>query len=388
MRYFKTALLLLMVAALNSTAQTKNFIINGNLTGMTKMPSKIYLKYDAVAGNKIDSANVNNGKYTFKGNIDASYVVTLNVAKDSKQGPEQLNIMLDNGTLDVASEGTLNNSIVTGDGAKANNEYLSVTRFAFNESAAIQKIIQSEAYKTSDSLKQEVQKRSTSLLGNALVNMINYVRKNPDSQASPYFTYALIASGFVTPEMTDTLNQAFPISLRSSKIGLAIDSIFNKRKDAQMEAATARKALESLVPLGSKAKDFTQNDVDGKPVSLSSFKGKYVLVDFWASWCKPCREENPNVVNAFNKYKGKGFTILGVSFDNKTGKNAWIEAIKKDGLAWTQISALSGFENEAAVLYGIKSIPQNVLIDPNGVVVAKNLRGEELQQKLASIFNK
>jgi hypothetical protein len=202
MRYFRIALLLLTAAALTSTAQTKKFTINGNLSGMTTMPSKIYLAYGLAMDNRIDSSSVTNGKYQFKGEVDASYVVTLNMAKDSKQGPDQLNIMLDNGTLNVVSDRTLKNSTVTGDGTRANNEYLSVTSYAVNESAALQKIIDSEAYKTDDLVKKEVEKRSANLLGNALVNMISYVRRKPESPASPYFTYALIGSGFVTPEMT------------------------------------------------------------------------------------------------------------------------------------------------------------------------------------------
>ncbi|MBB6271885.1 peroxiredoxin [Pedobacter cryoconitis] len=130
------------------------------------------------------------------------------------------------------------------------------------------------------------------------------------------------------------------------------------------------------------APDFTQNDVNENPIKLSSFKGKFVLIDFWASWCKPCRAENPNVIKAYAKYKDKNFEILGVSLDEETGKTAWIEAIKKDGITWPQVSDLKGWKNEAAKLYAIKSIPQNFLIDPSGKIIATNLRGEELEKAL------
>jgi thiol-disulfide isomerase/thioredoxin len=128
------------------------------------------------------------------------------------------------------------------------------------------------------------------------------------------------------------------------------------------------------------------NDVNGKPVSLDSYKGKYVLIDFWASWCKPCREENPNLVKAYEKYKSKGFNVLGVSIDGASQKAAWIAAIQKDGLSWTQVSDLKGAANEAAVLYGVESIPQNFLVDPNGKIIARNLRGAGLNEKLAGVF--
>jgi peroxiredoxin len=133
--------------------------------------------------------------------------------------------------------------------------------------------------------------------------------------------------------------------------------------------------------VGSVLPEFTQNDASGKSVSLSSLRGKYVLIDFWASWCGPCRAENPNVVKAFNAYKSKGFTILGVSLDQDKAK--WLEAIKKDGLTWTHVSDLKYWNNAVAKQFGIESIPANFLIDPNGVVIGKDLRGEELEKVLA-----
>ncbi|WEK18581.1 MAG: TlpA disulfide reductase family protein [Candidatus Pedobacter colombiensis] len=135
-----------------------------------------------------------------------------------------------------------------------------------------------------------------------------------------------------------------------------------------------------------KAINFVQNTVDDKPIGISDFKGKYVFVDFWASWCGPCRGENPNVLKAYNMYKDAGLEILGVSFDDK--KEAWIKAIKEDGMPWTQISALKGFENEAAKIYNIQGIPSSLLINPEGEIIAYDLRGQNLEKKLADIFKR
>ncbi len=144
--------------------------------------------------------------------------------------------------------------------------------------------------------------------------------------------------------------------------------------------------IAKLTRIGKPAPGFTQNDTLERPVSLTNFKGKYVLLDFWASWCGPCRRENPNVVAAYNKYKDKGFSILSVSLDQPGAKEKWIKAIHDDNLTWTHVSDLKFWDNAVAKEYGIQAIPQNFLIDPDGKIVGKDLRGEDLEKKLAGIF--
>jgi len=140
----------------------------------------------------------------------------------------------------------------------------------------------------------------------------------------------------------------------------------------------------TALKVGMTAPGFSLPDVNGTTVTLNSFKGKYVLVDFWASWCPPCRQENPNVVKVYNAYKDRNFTVVGVSLDKK--KEAWLEAIKADGLNWTQVSDLKFWESAVVPLYGINSIPTNMLLDPQGKILAIGLRGEALEAKLKEVI--
>jgi peroxiredoxin len=156
-------------------------------------------------------------------------------------------------------------------------------------------------------------------------------------------------------------------------------------KSMQAEQVKAEQAAAASL-INKPAPDFTLPDVNGTPVSLSSYKGKYVLVDFWASWCRPCRIENPNVVQAYNKFKDKNFTVLGVSLDRPDGKDDWVKAIKDDQLGWTHVSDLKFWESVVVPLYRFEGIPYNVLVDPTGKIIAESLRGPDLERKLAEVL--
>lgn len=168
---------------------------------------------------------------------------------------------------------------------------------------------------------------------------------------------------------------------------------FSKRGPASLNNQPARRLQKwlretaDIVP-GKAAPDITIPDTSGKKISIRDFRGKYVLVDFWASWCVPCRAENPNVLKVYNSYKNKNFTVLGVSMDGKDARSAWLGAIHKDGLLWTQVSDLDDFNGAPAKLYHIASIPSNFLVDPKGIIVARNLRGEALDKKLAELLSR
>lgn len=169
-----------------------------------------------------------------------------------------------------------------------------------------------------------------------------------------------------------------------AKTALVNEMMQEVRKQQMAQQQQTNTNSNAAVQVGKEAPNFTLDTPDGEAVSLSDLRGNYVLIDFWASWCRPCRMENPNVVRVYNKYHEKGFEILGVSLDRT--KAAWLQAIEKDGLTWMHVSDLKFWNSAAAQLYGVRGIPYTVLVDPEGNVIAQNLRGASLESKLAELL--
>ena len=293
------------------------------------------------------STSISNGKFTFSGKLDFPDFKLLSFEKSQEIIP----IFLDNSKITVeVTKGQLDKAVISG--SKSNDDFMEYSRITkpYEQFFAPEAKVDSAGAKICADLLQK------------------YVTKNPGSYISPLAIFRINQLNANGEQMEKLFNKLNP-EIQNSPIGNYVaQQIMEGKKN----------------PMGKVIPDFEQADVNGNMVSIKSLRGKYVLIDFWASWCGPCRGENPNVLAAYKKYKNKNFTVLGISLDK--AKEAWLKAIKDDGLVWQQLSDLKFWENEVAKQFGIQSIPQNFLIDPNGIVIGKNLRGEALEEKLASIL--
>lgn len=376
-KLFVIVLLALPLAG-NAQKSKPNVQVKGTLKNIKDTVTTIYANYVANGKRSVDSAKVINGQYSFNFNLGEPVRVQFS-AKNSANKKARLtqrnvaNLFLEPGIISVASLDSFTNVSVKGSKSHLEFEKLNIASKPYeNQLEELYKQYTEQSKNKNKVATDRIEASIDSLDELQRENVYgSYLKKNPNS---PIALYALKTySGYeILVDKVEPLFNSLASSVKSSPAGI----------EFKTKIETAK-----LTGIGREALEFTQNDTLGVPVKLSSLRGKYLLIDFWASWCGPCRRENPNVVKAFNQYKDKGFHILGVSLDQPNAKERWIKAIHDDKLTWTQVSDLKYWDNEVAKLYGIQAIPQNLLLDPEGKIIAKNLRGEALVKKLETIFS-
>ena len=322
-----------------------SFVIDGNITGFPDGTPVAIL--NGQSGQTESETTISKNKFTLNGKqpIPDFKILLFNKV------PPYITLFLDNCSMKITgTKDKIDNAVVRG--SKSHAEF-----DAFNKAMA--------PYRT---VFDETTPYDSVAVSKVLLISGVFAMQHPGSYISPL---AIIRFNQVAddPGKTEILYNALLPAVKSSSMGIYLGQLITEAK---------KNAVGTILP------DFTESDTTGKPVSLSSLRGKFVLVDFWASWCGPCRAENPNVVEVFNKYKNKNFTVLGVSLDK--AKPAWIDAINMDNLTWTHVSDLLGWSSSVALQYEISSIPQNFLLDPKGKILGKNLRGAALERKLAKVL--
>lgn len=360
MKRFLTLLAFVPAFLFAQTTTTPQFTIKGKVTGLTDGAVRIATTQDNPA--TIASGTAKNGVFTLTGSIPEPGLYYLILGSEQPQY-----IFLENKPITITGSKTDIKNLQV-EGSSAHKDFVQFNK-TFNpligELNALGAMIQRE---TSEDKRNALLHDYDSVVKKVNAEVGDFVAARKSSFVSPFLLW-------VTAKLDEnilTLEQRFQSldeNVRNSGIGKSLSEYITFTK---------------VGAVGTDALEFTQNDVNGNPVTLSSFRGKYVLVDFWASWCRPCRAENPNVVRVYNRFKDKNFTIIGVSLDEK--KENWTKAIEADNLTWNHVSDLQQWNNAVAQLYHVQSIPGNFLIDPNGKIIARDLRGADLEKKLCELF--
>lgn len=366
MKFSLTTLVLLSVLLVQGQLieqSDKGFTVDVTLNGM--VDTEVYLAYGGFHNSRIDTARSVNGHFRFSGKVEEP-VPAMVFTQDYKI---RFDMYIDNAVITV--KGTANAlDELTYSGSAVTLEF-----DAFNDKIMANRKRVNELYQQAWKLRQEqdtiraaaLEMLTDSLYKKEFTMRREYVENNPKSYISAYELYGF--SNVKTVEESARLYDKLDRKIRNSLQG---------------QELLKRIQLLGRVQVGENALPFTQQDINGKPVSLESFKGKYTLVEFWASWCGPCRAENPNLLKAYTQYNEKGFEILGVSLDHV--RENWLKAIEQDAMPWRQVSDLKGWNNVVAQQYGIKAVPANFLVSPDGKIIALDLRGEKLTEKLAELF--
>jgi peroxiredoxin len=369
-------LFLLPVAA---QAQSGNdFSLKGDLK-LSQPVDWVYIRYIPKTGEEAvnDSFQTKDGTFTYKGRIAEPTLATLTVKYVPQPGEarakrESAPLFLEPASMALVVKDSLKALSLSGSAAHADHARLQKQAQPYMDRMT-------PLYEPYMQARKEGRRADMKKIEKSLEDIDNEMRQNvytafvKSNPKSPVALYALkqAASWDFDPNVVEPLFATLPASVRQWPSAVAF----------REQIETAKKTAVGVL-----AMDFTQADTLGVPVSLSSFKGKYVFVDFWASWCGPCRVENPDVVKAFQRFKDRNFTILGVSLDREGQKERWMKAIHDDNLTWTHVSDLKYWDNAVAKQYGIRAIPQNFLVDPSGRIIARNLSGEELEAKLAEVI--
>lgn len=339
---------------------------------------KVFLTYAYQNDRHVDSATFKDGKLVFETPITEPTLAVIRIDYPQGEGDlrsvyESKPVFLEPGTMKVKIQDSLKDAKVKGGKAQEDFEKQSKWLEPYNEKSKALSAEYMKFRKDKDEAGMEKVEKEFDALDSTM-NQDVYMKFLTENPKSPIALY--------------TLERYAGYDIDPNEVGPLFDKLSPEAKNsASGKAFSSRIDISKKTAVGAMAMDFTQGDTLEKPVSLHDYKGKYVLVDFWASWCGPCRAENPNVVKAYNEYKDKNFTVLGVSLDQPGKKQSWLDAIHKDSLTWTQVSDLKFWNNAVAQQYGIRAIPQNLLIDPSGKIIAKNIRGEELNKKLDEIFD-